>query len=263
MPCRQCKKKVANADRIICRGYCGAEFHVICAKVDMPLLDQLGLHENNVFWMCDECSSLFTNGHFRKVVGRYDDANIDAMKSMKDDIAKLNSAVAGLTATLPPATPTWPIQQRRQIGAKRRLQPEPVEKPDLPKSSIGKKVLSAPIPVIANSPPDDKFWIWLASFPPSVTENDIEAMVKECLSCGDDDSIITRALVKKDVDITTLRSVTFKVGVDKKHRDAALCEDTWPENVTFREFIEFDKKDSSNGSAPGFTKAPRLELPTI
>lgn len=261
MPCKQCNKKVANSDRIVCRGFCGAYFHVICAKVDTPLHDQLVINEKNVFWMCNECAVLFSNGHFRNIVGRYDDANADVIQSMKVDIAKLHTAVAALSEKVTPSTPAWPHQERPLLGAKRRLQSTSNPKPNLPQSLQGKKVLSAPVPVIPNNPPIDKCWIWLASFPPRVTEADICAMVKECLSCDDDDFIEARALIKKGVDIASLRSVNFKVGVDKKYRQTSLDVNTWPEGVSFREFIDFGSGANPENSGSGFAKTPRLMSP--
>ncbi|KAL1391537.1 hypothetical protein pipiens_012316 [Culex pipiens pipiens] len=97
MGCKQCNKKVCDSDRIVCRGFCGSAFYLICVKLDVPALDVMGMHPNNFFWMCDECSKLFLSSHFRNLVKDNDagpKAFAESMKSMQSDIAKLASTVA-------------------------------------------------------------------------------------------------------------------------------------------------------------------------
>lgn len=260
MPCTQCKKTVSDSDRIVCHGYCGAEFHMICAKVDLPLLDQLGQYDGNLFWMCNECAKLFQNSHFRRI----DDENRSTIKSMQDDITKLSETVSKLLNSAPPGTPSWTTQERPRIGAKRRLMPASKPAPSLPQSSQGRKVLSVPVPVVSSTLSVDKCWIWLGSFSPKFTESDICAMVKECLSCDEGDMIEACALVKKGVDVGGLRSVTFKVGVDKRFREAAMDANNWPAGVSFREFVDFGKPTSNSTDDPesGFPKTARTSSPT-
>lgn len=262
MPCKQCKKTVSNSERILCRGPCRGEFHSICAKLDTPVLEMLGIYKNNVAWLCDGCikilDSMEADGGASPTYA--------AIQSMQADIAKLTATVTTIVAGATPATPTWPSQNRSRISAKRRLQNTedsiPTTRPRLPQSQHGKKVLQNPIAIVASPPvDDDKFYIWLGNFLPSVSEDCIRTTVKDSLNCSDDDEIVVKALVKKGVSVTCLRSITFKVGVDKKYKDASLNENNWPAGISFREFVDLDKQSEPNDPDTGFSKSARLESP--
>lgn len=257
MPCKQCNKVVSQSDRVFCRGPCHCEFHTICAKLDAPAMEILGQAGKNLIWMCDQCADLFD----QEMAGPINiDPTTAAIQSMQAEMIKLTSAVAAITAMTAPATPTsWPIVDRPRIRSKRRLQPTESATPKPPQSSQGRRVLSNTIPVVSNNLSDDKYWIWLGSFPPSVTTTDICGMVQECLSCQEGDTVEATALVKKGVEVATYRAVTFKVGVDKKFRDAALMEDNWPAGVSFREFVDYGKQAAAEG--PGFPKSSRTASP--
>ncbi|KAL1377409.1 hypothetical protein pipiens_016286 [Culex pipiens pipiens] len=82
------------------------------------------------------------------------------------------------------------------------------------------------VPIVPTTNGDDNMmWMWLSSFPPTVTEDDIRAMVRECISFDAEETIDVKMLVKKDADISKLRAVSFKIGIDVKHEDAAMDED--------------------------------------
>ena len=59
-------------------------------------------------------------------------------------------------------------------------------------------------------------------------------------------------LVPKGIDLSTLRFVSFKIGVSYELKEIALTRDTWPENVFFREFEDNRTKN--------FTRVVRLNL---
>lgn len=254
MGCKQCNKKVSDSDRIVCRGYCGASFHMICAKVDAPLLDAMGLYPNNFFWMCDDCGKLFSNSQFRRL-DKDNDAGpklVESLKTVQSDIAKLASTVTALSGKVEAQSATmstWPTpsSSKRQ----RDSSTDPPAKASIPAASRGKKAMPS-VPIIAAPEPDDLWYIWLSSFPPTVTEEDICTMVKECLSVENDDPVVVKMLVKKGADIAKLSSVTFKVGVSRDYRDSSLDADNWPEGLAFREFIDMDKRPTVTSS--GFSK---------
>lgn len=258
MGCKQCSKKVSEADRIVCRGYCGAIFHMICAKVDAPLREQLDLNQSTVFWMCGDCAKLFSNGHFRRIVKDHDVGSseiAESMKTMQNDIANLSSTMIAFQEKVEThskllSTPTWPKKRPRGSSTD-----TPV-KATIPTASRGTKAMTS-VPVIA-AKPDDLWYLWLSSFPPSVTEADIRSMVKECLSVEDDDPIVVKMLVKKGVDVSTLSSVTFKVGIGRDYRESSMDAENWPEGLAFREFVDMDRRPAPTVSPSGFSRR-RLE----
>ena len=98
---------------------------------------------------------------------------------------------------------------------------------------------------------EKKFWIYISRIHPDVSCENIHEMVKECLQCDEPADVVK--LVKKDVDTKTLRFVSFKIGIDPKHKTTALSPSTWPAGILFKEFIE-------NGPKNGRDLAPATPL---
>lgn len=242
MACKKCQKTVSDRERICCRGFCGDVFHVICAKVESELLDQLGLNAKNVFWMCDHCAELFTNGHFRSIVSRDNvQASVipEAVDSMRVDIEKLNSAVAALASKVDsklPVTSTlpWPrtegLNYVRNTLKRRRTSIGANDKPIL----SGTKPPSELINTINRNA--DSVWVYLSAFHPSTTDDDISKLVRDSLGLEPSDTVMVTRLVPKGRDPSTLSFVSFKIGVKEELRDLALSCDSWPEGIQFREF---------------------------
>ncbi|XP_055616715.1 uncharacterized protein LOC129767078 [Toxorhynchites rutilus septentrionalis] len=234
MACAQCQKVVSNSDRIFCQGYCGKPFHMICAKVDIPLLDQLGLYANNVFWMCNCCAELFKNSSFRNMIdnGTSGCSEPKEIVSLKDDIAKLSQVVEGLAAkvdakTLAPNKSTaWVNAKRSAMESntpKRRRGDtgSPISSPTMPTRTCGTKPMSA--------------------FDPQTTEAEIASLVRECLDLGSCTEPKVIKLVPKGKELSAMNFVSFKIGISSKLRCSALSRDSWPENVIFREFEDRSK----------------------
>lgn len=201
--------------------------------------------------MCDDCAKLFLNGHFRLIAKGHDEGNseiADAVKTMQNEITKLTSTVIAFTekvAENSASTTTWPSKRPRDS--------ETPTKVSIPSASRGTKAMTT-VPVLASAEQDDLWYIWLSSFPPSVTEDDIRLMVKECLSVDDDDPIAVKMLVKKGVDISTLTSITFKVGVSRDYRESSLDPSNWPEGLAFREFVDMNNRPAPSVTPMGFSR---------
>ncbi|XP_053686338.1 uncharacterized protein LOC128746026 [Sabethes cyaneus] len=265
MACHRCKKTVTASDRIVCQGFCGATFHVICAKVDDPVREALGIGGNNVFWMCDPCAELFSSGHFRALLTDFDGKCSSfmpkAIQSMRDDIDKLHTALTALTAKVdakpnantPYATPIpWPNVTRStglQSTPKRRRgnSGNPVSPPStMTVNTYGTKAAHTIRTVNLHRKQDeDMAWIYLSAFHPSTTEKEIASLVTECLAlhAGDQPKVVK--LVPTGKDPATLNFVSFKIGVNQQFKDKALCCETWPENVRFRLFEDYRTKNAA------------------
>lgn len=250
MACPRCQKVTSDNDYIICRGYCGASFHTFCAKVDQPALETLKQYDQNIFWMCDDCASLFSNGHFRNLASRcgvdHASPNTDAINSLKDDLEKLNQAVKSLTAKVDsqPKTPAGSLKfqyndvLKTPFSSKRRRisensTPQVVTRPVNNRGTS--KTLCESVKTVQLK--DDLFWIYLSAFDPSTTDDEIVEFVRKCLNISIEQPIPKVVkLVSKVRDVSTMRFVSFKVGVAKSLSEIALCADSWPENIYFREF---------------------------
>lgn len=256
MACKCCQKIVSDSDRILCRGFCGEVFHTICVKVDFPLMDQLRSHKDNVYWMCDDCSTLFANGHFRSTVGRYekDDKGFpDAIKSIQDDITKLSTTVASLVAKvdLGPQTPTvnsgswFKFDNRAQSSSAKRRRGNDgssVVSKVQTKQYCGTKTTCSSLRTVETG--NDLLWIHLSAFHPETTVQETVSFVRECLNMGDDQPVKVIKLIPKGRDPSTLNFVSFKVGIGKHLRTEALSCESWPQNILFREFEDRSKNVS-------------------
>lgn len=253
MECKKCTKQVVESERIFCRGFCGSAFHLICANVDFPVLEILGEHERNIFWMCTACADLFSNKHFRNITFRDGSERSDlpdTMLSMQADIAKLSSTIDMLAAkvenNLPPArslaltATSWQNRQNTPVNTPKRRRVENLN-PIGTISNRGTKVATGNIQTIPMK--DNQFWIYLSAFHPDTSEDDIRALVRDCLGLSADVNPSVVKLVPKGKDLSLLRFVSFKIGVALELKDSALSSDSWPENVYFREFEDYRSKN--------------------
>lgn len=221
-----------------------------CVNADYDLREVLATHERNVFWMCNDCADLFARDHFRQLTAGCSNneiPDISAIKSIKDDIAGLKQAFGELSAKVDcnPCTPTlknpWRavgrIERTLPNTPKRaRMEIQPViERP----IQCGTKTASTTVKTI--SPPEDLVWIYLSAFDPSTSDNDITNLARECLGMDSNVNPKVVKLVPKDKDVSTLSFITFKIGLSKNLREIALSNNTWPENVHFREFVSYSK----------------------
>ncbi|KAL1373636.1 hypothetical protein pipiens_018552 [Culex pipiens pipiens] len=217
----------------------------------------------NLFWRCDGCVVTMETPEYRtafralcEALRSVSETHTKAFEEVKAELVETNNKIDQLISKLPePKTaPTWPSNKRRRSSSSSSS-----AKPEVPKASVGRKVMTT-VPIVPTTNGDDNMmWMWLSSFPPTVTEDDIRAMVRECLSFDADETIDVKMLVKKDADISKLRAVSFKIGVDVKHEDAAMDGDNWPAGVSFREFIFYDRKKTADVDNLGFLKNRRVE----
>ncbi|XP_058817344.1 uncharacterized protein LOC131680647 [Topomyia yanbarensis] len=235
--CLQCSEPVTTLNQLKCQGFCYRIMHLSCSTLTRPKLDMIN-DSANIFWLCDSC--------------------VDLMKSSArlKHLEKTRKSVE--SATTLPATPiSWPVPNR--AGAKRARETEDDKYPsksDVPSLTCGKKKGDvAKVPTITVQPATSKCWIYLSRIATAVSEAEVGAMVKECLST--DDPVEVKKLVKKDANLSGLNFISFKIGVDPQLREMALNADTWPDGMYFREFIDFRQERNNDGKL-GFRKTPRL-----
>lgn len=111
-------------------------------------------------------------------------------------------------------------------------------------------------------PVQPRAWLFFTRFSPRVTTEQISTMVRGWLAIGPDD-VIVRRLTKRDVDVSTLSFVSFKIGVPLSLRDKALCADTWPPGLAFKEFIDAAQDPVlTQLASPPATTAESLDAPS-
>lgn len=202
--------------------------------------------------MCNACADLFSNKHFRSVTfreGTDQEELPNAVLSMQADIAKLSSTIDTLAAkvesnfqTARPLLPPTPWQNMKNTPVstlKRRRTDDP--NPIGITSNRGTKPATGSIQTVSMK--DDFFWIYLSAFHPNTSEEDVKALVRECLGLGAEVNPRITKLIPKGRDPSSLRFVSFKIGVTSELKDRALSSDTWPVNVYFREFEDYGSKN--------------------
>lgn len=247
MACKKCNKYVNDTERICCRGFYGSTFHVFCVNVDLPVLDILGENSRNIFWMCNECADLFSNEHFKNIMLRNEctaSAPSDTMQALKADIEKLSCAINTLSSkvdnklqtVLPVPSIPWGNRNNLMPNTPKRRREDsvnPVEPTRNLSSTRGTKLTIGTVKTVPLN--NNLFWINLSAFHPNTSEDEITALVQDCLSLNPETKPKVIKLVPRGKDLTTLRYVSFKVGVSRDSKTVALSSDSWPENVLFRE----------------------------
>lgn len=180
--CEKCSEAITGIDVVVCRGYCGALFHMnACSGVTRAMQSYLTSNRKNLFWMCDECAALFENSHFRAISERADEKS--PLTSLSSAITDLHTEIKQLhskpvTYSSPAASTRWPtIDQRR--GTKRpRVTESNVSASDSCRVRSKKtqgNVMSVPI---CKNEDDQRFWLYLSKICPDVTVKAVCAMTK-------------------------------------------------------------------------------------
>ena len=82
---------------------------------------------------------------------------------------------------------------------------------------------------------DSRFWLYLSRVSRNVTEEQITRLAAERLGVED---IKVKRLVAKGKDVSRMRFISFKVGMQADLKHKALASTTWPDGLVFREFEE-------------------------
>lgn len=260
--CSKCSDAINGIEFVVCRGYCGASFHMnTCSGVTRALLSYFSSNKKNLFWMCDKCAELFENSHLRSISSTAD--QLSPLNSLTTAITELRAEIKQIhSKSHPQSSPAvnWPpLSQRRAI--KRPLEVNAIEKCNIGSKQPLGDVVS--VPICKNE--DQKFWLYLSRIRPDVTIEAVSAMAKANLNLDGDPSVVK--LVPKDKNINTLSFVSFKVGLDPVLKSAALNPETWPEGILFREFednrsLNFRVPQKLRKQSTPFLSAPALS-PTI
>lgn len=238
--CGKCSEAINGIDFVICRGYCGAFFHINDCSGVTRALQSYFTSNKNLFWMCDECAELFGNSHFRVISNQADEKSpltslVSAITELRTEIKQLN--VKPTAHASPAANIRWPaIDQRR--GTKRPRVHE-TNAPQLEACRVGSKktqdnVASVPI---SKADVEPRFWLYLSKICPDVTVEAVRAMTKANLNIENDPIVVK--LVPKGKAIESLSFVSFKIGLDPSLKNKALDPETWPEGLLFREFEDY------------------------
>lgn len=80
-----------------------------------------------------------------------------------------------------------------------------------------------------------KFWIFFTKVAKHVSVDAMREMVTNSLDIHDPPDVVK--LVPRWGNYENLKYISFKVGVDWKHKEKAVLESTWPAGLLFRQFV--------------------------
>lgn len=261
--CGKCIKAIRGIEFAKCGGFCDNTFHFTCCGTTRPVYEMIS---SNSFWLCDECRATVNNRCLKELCD-----NVPALQALKPELDELkerittltsavDASVASTTASLckfekqltefkpvnhtslidkpgsiPRGNHYWPTISR-PVSKRRREEQYATNRDVVVGTNSSLLTTVATVPAA-----ESKFWIYLSRIHPDVSCENIHELMKECLQCDEPAEVVK--LVRKDVDIKTLRFVSFKVGINPKYKTTALSPNTWPTGILFREFIEYGSKN--------------------
>lgn len=102
------------------------------------------------------------------------------------------------------------------------------------------------VPCLTPQIPPPKFWLYLSGLHPQISVEDVQKIASRCLNLSTPADVVR--LVPKDMDMSKLTFVSFKVGMDPTMKELALDASTWPDGILFREFVDYSKNQPTLNS---------------
>lgn len=116
-------------------------------------------------------------------------------------------------------------------------------------NSLNRKRVPKPNINRDNKPKFEKA-LWVSRLNPATTNDDVIAYITSNTSIIDKERISVHKLVKKDIDLSTLKFVSFKVEMNADDLTVLNDSNLWPENVQVREFMQAPKNVLGNYFPP-------------
>lgn len=215
--CDRCAKAIKRTDDIItCMGFCEHVVHLRCISMEKTVVKSV-TDFPNWHWMCDECTKLMKIARFRNTVAsvgqtrQQEAANVE----LKNELAKHSQQIAQLSDRINSTTPNVPASTIRRTTKRRRID----NVAQVTKPLLGGTKATVEANVVTVAPPVPLFWIYLSRLHPSVKPDVVEKLTRDGLHCETAKAI---PLVKQGVDMNSLNFISYKVGVDRNYRAAAL-----------------------------------------
>ncbi|EDS29396.1 disulfide oxidoreductase [Culex quinquefasciatus] len=210
---------------------------------------------NNLFRLCDNC-----NGRFDNLLQAMETDEVTAPAGESAKLVEVVDKLSGIVSELSKRLDNRPKSsyagivgsgsQSYEPGSKRLREDEQYKQHQPPREKVkticGTRTVQREIKTVVDE--REQFWMYLGRLHHSHSVDDIAEMTQECLGLEVAPKVIR--LVKKNVDVTKLPFVSFRVLLPDETRDVALQAETWSTGVAIREF-DFDQ-----------VRAPRFRVPS-
>lgn len=137
------------------------------------------------------------------------------------------------------------LKRRRTDSTSRTKQQFPEPKMGTKTNANGLSVVPKPDRNRESGPKFEKA-LWVSRLSTQTTNDDVIAYITSNTSVTDSSRINVHKLVKKDVDVTTLQFVSFKVEMNAEDLDVLNDSNLWPQYVQVREFLQTPKNVLGN-----------------
>lgn len=236
----------ATTETATCNGFCDGVFDLSCTKMDRAAFKAYK-KDSNILWFCNTCLEMLINRSYKVdpapstppvttepnefIAMEFQKLSVEISNNRKliEDLATKIQYVPVQTPKL--SEPVWRAVGTPTNPAKRRAVEELVPATRTQPICGTKNVNNAGLKII---PP--KFWLHLSKFETAMSENDVSAFVSEYLSSNDIQCI---KLVPKGRDLSTMKYVAYKVGIDLNLEQLALTPSTWPVGLFVRPFKDY------------------------
>nr|XP_029721532.1 uncharacterized protein LOC115262785 [Aedes albopictus]XP_029723034.1 uncharacterized protein LOC115263792 [Aedes albopictus]XP_029731698.1 uncharacterized protein LOC115267982 [Aedes albopictus] len=247
--CEKCANELTGTI-IKCDGFCYGQFCLSCSKIPSELQPSIKNHQHLV-WMCEACRKLLKSSRFKKSLTSVRDANESIIEALKTDIRdsiltevrnevrnEIRTSFKEMIDTVP-MTPFNPVPSLPSLSS-RKKRPRDIENDDDHHRRPAKLICGTSVSTNATVPTvntaelrQEQFWLYLSGIHPSVSDEDMKALVNEALGTPE---LSVVKLVPKDKDIRSLTFISFKIGMPTELKEKAMSATTWPIGIKFREF---------------------------
>lgn len=249
--CLWCKKGTASdADIILCFG-CEKSYHGTCCSLSRSSVKIIREVES-VKWFCQHCDEsnfasminkrfnimdekidkISNDNQYQELLNRMNSLSNEvlAIKLVVDSTNSDNSDEAMEEAEDEVFRPKRFRSGRTKQRSTSNLSTWPLLGPSKHRQCITGTDVSSTLKVI-----EPKVWFHVSRFGPETTADDLKSYVSGKISS---EAVECYPLVPKGRDQSTLRFVTFKIGVLSSTKSALMDASIWPTNVSVRPFEE-------------------------
>lgn len=260
--CGECQLEINEIEPLRC-GFCEVYFHISmqCCGFNLSRASKDLFSQGKAVFVCSNCRDKM-NGrsvkqYFTDELTHDTTPSPDGLPAQVQQLFNLVESLSDkvdkcISMDIPAERPSnrsrkgnaWP-----RLGVKRRRGNEggPIGTSSVRgTNAIDLSDLSVPCLTPPISPP--KFWLYLSGLHPLITAEDIQKITSRCLDLTTPADVVR--LVPKEVDMTKLTFISFKVGLDPSLKELALDASTWPDGILFREFTDYSKNQSGSNGNP-------------
>lgn len=232
MKCGKCSSSIdARLESfVVCEGDCAKSYHIDCVGVLESHMESLAV--NNILWMCDGCLDVF----YKKRSGMQTDKLIlNSSSRFESELADIKSQIHDIVRTLTNITsqsfPEAIVQSSTPLSSTKLLDGTGPAC-TLESSSEESNCYLAPC-----SAPKQMFSLFLTNIDSSVTERDVDCMVRQVVGIEKEEAINVFKLMPKGKNLGLLEYASFKVILNTKWKSVVMDSATWPPGIKFREFL--------------------------